>query len=573
MQIGTQSDLTLVISGEAGQGLQTLEGLLVRVLKRAGYYVCASSEVMSRIRGGNNSSMIRLASHPVGACVRRIDLFIALCPGCMERFHGRLTPQTVILGEKGHVAKRYLTGAGKERKFPVLALELSEMAGGERYVNTLVLGLCAGLCESGPEVLEDELRRGLARLDEATIEANLRAAVRGYAAAREEIASVFRPALPARERALDACLALRGVDAVSLGALCGGCNFVAGYPMSPSTGVLTFLARHARDFGVIVEQAEDEIAAVNMALGAWYAGARALVTTSGGGFALMTEGLSLAGCIESPLVVHLGQRPGPATGLPTRTEQADLTHALYAGHGEFPRIVLAPGTLEQGFALMRDAFDLADRFQVPVFVLTDQFLLDSWGLATGMAAPVHAPEPQIVAGGPSYRRYAFTEDGISPRAIPGLGSGCVCVDSDEHDEYGRITEDFTMREAMVRKRLRKGQALQGALRGPTYVGPPAPRCLAVGWGSTWAVMNEALALLERDDIGWLHFSQVWPLPLEGIPVLMRAVHRIAIEGNATGQFAGLLSQQYRLDFHTQILKFNGRPFEVEEVCERLADLP
>ncbi len=218
-------------------------------------------------------------------------------------------------------------------------------------------------------------------------------------------------------------LLLSGSEAIALGALAGGCDYVCGYPMSPSTGVLERMAALSRTFDIVVEQVEDEIGVVNMALGAWYAGARALVTTSGGGFALMGEGISLCGMIESPLVLHLAQRPGPATGLPTRTEQGDLDLVLHAGHGDFPRVILAPGTLAEGFALTQKAFSLADRCQVPVFILTDQFFVDSRCNTPAFAAAGPPPEKHVVKTDPGYRRFALTADGISPRGIPGYGCG------------------------------------------------------------------------------------------------------------------------------------------------------
>ena len=229
-------------------------------------------------------------------------------------------------------------------------------------------------------------------------------------------------------------LLLSGSDAISLGALAGGCDYVCGYPMSPSTSVLEKMAAYAKKFDIIVEQVEDEIGVVNMALGAWYAGARALVTTSGGGFALMCEGISLGGMIESPLVLHLAQRPGPATGLPTRTEQGDLDMVLYAGHGDFPRIILAPGTLADGFTLTQKAFNLSAKYQVPVFILTDQFFVDSRYNTPVFDTGDLKVEKHIVKTDKDYKRFSLTKNGISPRGIPGYGSGNVCADSDEHDE-------------------------------------------------------------------------------------------------------------------------------------------
>ncbi len=248
--------------------------------------------------------------------------------------------------------------------------------------------------------------------------------------------------------------------------------------MSPATSVLVYLANHERSHSVLVEQAEDEIAAINMALGAWYAGARAMVTTSGGGFALMTEGISLSGITETPVVVHLAQRPGPGTGLPTRTEQGDLNHALYAGHGDFPRVILAPGTWEDGVTLSHQAFEIADAYQIPVFILTDQYYLDGEGIMEKIDFSKLERTNHVTKSDASYKRYKITDSGISERAIPGQGKGFVCVDSDEHTEEGRITESAEVRQKMMDKRMRKLSAYKNI--EPKIVGAKDYTTLVVG---------------------------------------------------------------------------------------------
>jgi 2-oxoglutarate ferredoxin oxidoreductase subunit alpha len=357
---------------------------------------------------------------------------------------------------------------------------------------------------------------------------------------------------------------------VALGALAGGCNFISSYPMSPSTGVLIHLAKQAHTHGVVVEQAEDEISAINMALGSWYAGGRALVSTSGGGFDLMAEGLSLAGAIESPLVIHLAQRPGPGTGLPTRTEQGDLEIARYSGHGEFPRAILAPGSPEEAFACAAHAFTMADASQAPVFLLTDQYLLDTLYDLDPFVLPEFAPQPQIIATPINYQRYAPGLDGVSHRGIPGFGMGRVCVDSDEHDADGRITEDFEVRIAMVDKRLTKMRRLQEdyALL-PRLYGPTDYRRLIVGWGSTAAVVAEALAQLQPQATAFLHCVQVYPLSAALLEHLQQATEIIVIENNATGQFARLLRAERACTIHKEWHKYNGLAFSVAEVVELL----
>lgn len=564
-----REDISIVFSGQAGQGLQTLEALLTRMLKRSGYNVFSYSEYMSRIRGGNNSTQVRVSSRRVTAYTRRIDLFVPLHENAMERFHDRITQETVILGDRDFIEERYLDG-----HHPVLEVPINEIArekGGAVYANTVLLGILAGLFYVDSDLMHNEIRMILSGLGEDRLRKNLDASGEGYERSKKLLkpgqaaVSIERTAEVRDEILTD------GINAVGLGGLAGGCTFVSSYPMSPSTGVLVFFTKKAESSGVVVEQTEDEISAVNMAIGSWYAGGRSLVTTSGGGYALMVEGLSLAGCIESPLVIHLGQRPGPATGLPTRTEQADLQFALYSGHGEFSRAILAPGTHEQGFSHTRHAFYLADKYQVPVFILTDQFFLERRYNLPDLDMSKMYDQRFIVQTRADYRRYALTESGISPRGIPGFGEGRVRVDSDEHDEDGFITEDFSTRTAMVNKRLKKLSGLQKEVLAPQLFGPDDYRNLVVCWGSSLHAVQEGLDMLGRDDTAILHYSQVYPLAEVTADYLERAHRKIVVESNATAQFARLIRSETGIGFDGAILKYSGLPLMPEDVCEGLND--
>ncbi|MRR07583.1 MAG: 2-oxoacid:acceptor oxidoreductase subunit alpha [Deltaproteobacteria bacterium] len=571
MERAQPKDISILLSGEAGQGLQTLEKLLLNVFKRSGFHVYSYSEFMSRIRGGNNSTEIRISTSPVSSCRKMIDVIVPFTSSALERFVKRITPQTLIFGDRELIPENYYKDG-----FSIVSIPLTQMArdaGGATVLNMIVLGVLSGFLGVEFPVVETQLVSSLSSNDSARLARNLTAATRGHAAG-SLLRNQFPDTLPVIERTNSPAntMLLNGIDAVGMGGLAGGCNFVASYPMSPSTGVLVFFARQAHDFGVVVEQAEDEISAVNMALGAWYAGGRALVTTSGGGFALMVEGLSLAGAVESPLVIHVGQRPGPATGLPTRTEQADLEHALYSGHGEFPRAILAPGTVEEGFSLTRHAFRLADTYQVPVIILTDQNFLESYHLVNILETGNLSIENRIVRTDDDYRRYAVTDDGVSPRGIPGYGEGIVCADSDEHDEGGYITEDMDVRIAMVQKRLKKLPALEAEAIPPTLVGKVPCTYLVVGWGSTFHVVNEALEALGYGDIAFLHFSQVYPLHEGTAGLLSQARKRIIIENNSTGQFCRLIKMHTGIDFDERILKFDGMPFMLEDVVARLESI-
>ena len=361
-------------------------------------------------------------------------------------------------------------------------------------------------------------------------------------------------------------LFLSGTDGVGFGAIAGGCNFISSYPMSPSTGVLTFLAKQSRNFGICVEQAEDEIAAFQMGLGVWYGGGRAITTTSGGGFSLMGEGVSLAGMTEMPMVVYLAQRPGPATGLPTRSEQGDLELAIYIGHGEFPRIVLASGDVRECFELARAAFDLADRYQVPVILMCDQYLADSYFTVERFEIDPKQSSCHIIKTDADYKRYLLTQEGISPRGIPGYGEGLVLVDSDEHTQEGLITESMSVRNEQNTKRLHKLELIKEEAIVPDVDGNG--EIAVVGWGSTKHIIKEAVERIADKRLSTVHFSWLYPLCESQLAPLRKAKHLIVVENNATGQFAKLLRLQ-GIGVDAQILKFDGVSFFVDELTEKL----
>ncbi|MCK5247424.1 2-oxoacid:acceptor oxidoreductase subunit alpha, partial [Candidatus Bipolaricaulota bacterium] len=391
------------------------------------------------------------------------------------------------------------------------------------------LGAVLGLSQ---EILEDVIRERFTKLSAAVLQQNIDAIRMGYEKASEHLDTYHAISLETTDRAHTFASAH---EIIPLAAAAAGCRFMAAYPMSPSTGIMTAFAKDP-DLGVFVEQAEDEIAAINMSLGASAAGARAMTATSGGGFALMTEAVSLAGMTETPLVIVLAQRPGPATGLPTRTAQEDLTFAIRGGHGEFPRAVLAPSNPQDAFHVTLRAFALADRYQMPVIVLTDQFLADAHFSLPDLEIPEYTVPAGLAdpADFKSYQRYAFTEDGVSPRLALGQSDHLVVIDSDEHTEEGHITEDLdTMRPAMVEKRLEKARRLACEMAMPEVYRTEGAEVVLISWGSTRGAVREAVDLLHNRDrkVGSLHFTDVWPLPQLTLP---DHVAYWTVEGNATG---------------------------------------
>ncbi|MFZ2956664.1 MAG: 2-oxoacid:acceptor oxidoreductase subunit alpha [Candidatus Ozemobacteraceae bacterium] len=557
-----RSPLSIVLAGEAGSGIQTIESVLTLAFRLDGFHVFASKEYMSRIRGGSNSTLIRIGCCRVRAWSDRIDLCFPLGMPALLHLKSRIGPETLVLGDKTSMSSdRSIVDTG--------LMKMAAESGGEIFANTIAAGIIWGAFERRPEILDHSITDRFSDKPADLLVKIQASARKGYEKGLElrrngEITLTLPEKPDSSGR-----LFLTGAEAVGTGALAAGCNFVSSYPMSPATGVLTFLAEHAREFGVALEQAEDEICAANMILGAWYAGARGLVTTSGGGFCLMTEALSLGGIIETPMVIHLAQRPGPATGLPTRTEQGDLDLALYGGHGEFPRVIFAPGNIEQAFKLTGTAFERADAWQVPAIILTDQYLMDSCYDVNEFNLSEPRAEPAIVKTTVGYRRYVLTEDGISPRGIPGWGDGLVGVDSDEHDEQAHITESPDIRRLMVEKRQKKLATIAKSALPADLYGPATARSLIVCWGSTLEVVLEAVEQMAIPDVAILHFTQVFPLPEAAGNLLKCAKKTVLIEGNATGQFGRLVASEWGIEWSHRILKYDGLPFSVEKLRESM----
>ncbi len=561
-------DLSVIIAGSAGEGVQTIGEAFARSVLRHGYPVFTTQEYESRIRGGHSSYRVRITEAVQNAPRADADLLLALNGRALDHYLLLLRDGGTLLREEGD-SQSSLEGTARAAVIP-FSRTASERFGSKLYANSVAAG--ALLAALGAEItpLEGVLRETFSAKGDDVVRANVEAARAGYALAREDGKGALLGALPKRDRSYTL---ISGNEAIPLAAAYAGCRFIAAYPMSPSTEIITTFARD-EGLGVFAEQAEDEIAAINMAIGASYAGARAMTATSGGGFALMVEATSLAGMTETPLVIVLGQRPGPATGLPTRTEQGDLLFAIHAGHGEFPKLVLAPSDPQDAFQKTVRAFSLADRYQIPVLVLTDQFLADSHFSFEAFLPANREPhsflaDPTAIA---RYRRYELTPDGISPRLYPGQSRHLVLLDSDEHDEEGHITEDLAgTRRAMVEKRLEKMRRLKGEVLSPEEAFLEDARTILVGWGSTRGAILEAVLDLRAagEPVGMVHFTEVWPLPAYAFPQGKTA---IVVEENATGQFARLLRAEYGVLAARTVNRYDGLPITKDDV-ERGIDGP
>ena len=558
-------DINIRVAGEAGQGVQTTGTLFVNAFACMALHVFATQSYMSRIRGGLNWFDIRVADEELFSGREEADLLIALTERAYQELNTRITPAGKVLyndaNTPGTISMEFSSVAGEAGGSAVMANAVAAGAGFAILDYDL-----EALCECLAESFRD-------RGDEAVAK-NLACARRGY-----ELAQTAAQTIPAPVGGDAPAKTYNGSVAVGLAAATAGVKFVSSYPMTPSTGVFTCLAGLADEYGIVVEQAEDEIAAINMICGATYTGVPAMTTTSGGGFALMAEGLSLAGMLELPVCVMLSQRPGPATGLPTRTGQEDLKFAVNTGHGEFARAIYAPGSVVQAYQLTRHALQSAHKYQTPVILLLDQFLADQCKNLPELDRTLRPIDRHVVKHpAPDYVRYAVTSDGVSPRALPG-GEVLVACDSDEHTEDGHITEDLDARIRLQNKRLRKIDGLTAEFLPPERYGPPDAHTLLLAWGSTYGPCREAVDILNANDhhAAMLHFAQVWPLNAEVVrnvigerasAAAQPARRVICVEGNATGQFASLLREQGVLAECELILKYDGMPFTGAEIGRR-----
>jgi 2-oxoglutarate ferredoxin oxidoreductase subunit alpha len=591
-------DYSIKIGGEAGQGIQTIGNTLARVFSRSGYHVFTHQDYESRIRGGHNFFQIRFSNSPVTASKNRIDILVALDKESILRYVKELSEQGHIIYDSSMIGNPPIPplekgGKGGFLDIPFVNLAI-EHGGSKIMANTIAIGAILGMLGMKLDFLIGIIKDTFKKKGEGVIDANIKSADAGYNFAVKECKRCsFTAASLANSKML-----ISGIEAIALGALASGCKCYSAYPMTPSTGIMNYLASKEKDYGIVVEQAEDEIAAINMTLGASFAGVRAMTGTSGGGFALMVEGISLAGITETPLVVALGQRPGPATGLPTRTEQGELLFALHAGHGEFHKVIFAPGTPEQAFFLTNKAFDIAEKYQIIVFIIFDQYLADSLWTFDGFDLNRLNYTDYRLRGDTfknlsEYKRHAFTDTGVSPFGVPGDSKHLVVTDSDEHDEEGHIIEDAETRIKMVEKRLfKKLPLIRQDIEPPIFYGSSQPEILIVGWGSTYGVMREVVDVLSKNkNIAMLHFSEIYPFPLtknnpfpsplpqgEGargrvefdyLTLLNKAKLTVCIENNATGQFARLMRTETGYTFTSQINRYDGRPFLSEDLIREI----
>jgi 2-oxoglutarate ferredoxin oxidoreductase subunit alpha len=572
--------MTIRIGGEAGMGLESSGAGFAQALTRGGLYAFGLPDYYSRIRGGHNFFSIRLSSEPLVSHAEPVHLVLALDVETIRRHVGDLVPGGAVVYDEEEEVPEDLRRSDV-KFFPVPLTKLAEERGGRAIMrNTVAFGVAAGLMRFDPSYLDSVIRGNFAPKGQKVIDANLRVAEAGVEASDpfQEDFQFHAEAVPdAPPRMI-----LNGNEAFALGALAGGCRFVATYPMTPGSPVLHWFAAHAHDHGAVIKHAESEIAAINMAIGAGFQGARAMCPTSGGGFSLMVEALGLAGITEVPVVVYNAQRPGPATGMPTRTEQADMLFMLNAAQGEFPRFLLAPGTVEQSFRIGWQAFNLAERYQTPTLVMSDHYLAAAY--RTVEFDVLGFDEVEIDRGElltdeeldqleEPYKRYKVTESGVSPRATPGHPNAVWVSSANEHDEFGAISEDAENRTTQADKRMRKMNGMSRDVDDPTLYGPEEAEVTLVCWGSTYGPAREAVRRLneeQADKANLLHFTAPHPFPPGAEAALRRAKRTVVVEGNVTGQLETLIRARTGLSVDESIRKYDGRPFSPEYLADHPA---
>ncbi len=569
----------LRIVGQSGSGLLTVGDIFCKALQSLGFYLCADREYPSLIKGGHAAFTINFSEKPIHSLSREVDILVAIDKHSLVAYHDVLQKGGVLVhgyerlqGIADILQKLEKRGV---RVVSVPSRALAEQHGGTfQMANIILLGLAW-------RVLGFELR-GIQNLIEQKFVKKpvvLAIAKKCLQAAFDSVADTA-PCLLQLPQKKEKTLLLDGNHALALGAIHAGMRFYVAYPMSPSSSILQHVALLARDTGIIVKQAEDEITAAQMALGAMFAGTRALTATSGGGFDLMTETLSVSGILENPLVIVLGQRPGPGTGLPTWTAQADLELAIHSGHGEFPRVVLSCSDPSDCFEVAQQAFNFAEKFQVPVIILTEKVVCESDMTVAPFSLKKIKIERGLVAHGElkelkSSDRYRMTESGVSPRWLPGGGGPHFFANGDEHWTSGELTEDAEFVEKMYAKRMRKTETILAEIPEPEILGEEKNAQISfVSWGSTRTVLLDAIEVLALQGVraNAIHFRFVWPIrtePLNTFFVQNKNVH--LIEGNYTGQFGRKVEHATGRKFAGKFLKYNGRPFFLEDVLEYIND--
>ncbi len=576
------------IGGEAGFGIMTIGFVFSKICTRGGLRTFAYPEYPSLIRGGNNTYQIVVDADQATSQRHEVHLLACLNKETFVLHKNQLTDDAAIIYDPADFnggAPESIPHKSNQMFVPVPMSAIVQQRGGIRVErNTIALGASFGLLGYPFHFIEEVLADWFGKKKAELARTNIELANIGYEAVVGKYKNYSYALEPVVHNKLQ--MVVSGNRAIAMGALKAGMKFYAAYPMTPSSEILGYLARQERTMNIVVKHTEDEIAAINMAIGAAFAGVRAMTGTSGGGFALMVEALGMAGIAEVPIVIVMGQRPGPSTGMPTWTAQGDLRFVLHASQGEYPVIVLSPGDVTECFYLAFTAHNLAEKYQLPVILLVDKYVQESWQ----SVAPFNTESLQVQRGKlltqteldeavkitGKYLRYQHAVDGVSARVLPGMPSGRYIASSYEHDETSFSTEDAAEVTAQMDKRFSKlNTFLANDVQGPEFYGEPDAQVTIVGWGSTKLPALEALRLASQAGItlNYLHFTYIQPLPVAQVQQAFSKIKQsLIVEGNKQGMLAGWIKQHTGIVSSASFNKYNGRPFYPEELVAQAKQL-
>lgn len=572
------TDFSLVVGGEAGFGIMTTGALFSRIVTRLGYHIFDYVEYPSLVRGGHNAYIVHVTDTETRCLKSTIDFLVCLNKDTFTIHGNKLTPSSYVIYDSQEFE---VEGDYKKISVPFGKI-LEELKGQLVMKNTIALGVALAVLGSDLAVLNDLLEKQFGKKGKEVVDFNRQFAEKGFNYVKSQYASLITSVFPKKES--EDKLVLSGNEAFSLGAVVADCRMYSAYPMTPSSSVLTTLAAWQDKTGMVVRHAEDEISVINTALGSSFAGVRSAVGTSGGGFALMVESVSLAGVTETPVVIFIAQRPGPATGMPTWTEQGDLLFVVHAGHGEFPKIVLSAGDVGEMIEVTLNAFDLADIYQLPVIVLSEMLLSESHAsLAKSFVDSaikqysLRRGKTIIDSSEKPYLRYKITDDGISPRLIPGAKGFFYQANSYEHIEDGHTTEEAQSRIQQVEKRARKWQAyLKNDFEGPKVFGNiKKADTIIVSWGANKGAILKAQEMLKSQskDTAYFHFTHLYPLNSEKLkPLFTDNKKYILVENNSESQFGRLLRMEAGIEIKERLLRYDGRQITPEQIVEKVISL-
>nr|MDO8135933.1 2-oxoacid:acceptor oxidoreductase subunit alpha [Candidatus Njordarchaeum guaymaensis] len=580
------NELSILVGGEAGAGITRAGYLIVKAAIRGGLNAFGTNDYQSMIRGGHNYYVAWISDDEVYSQTDYVDLLIALNAETVMLHKDELAPRGGIIYDPDDLPGASQQVGRKDVKFypiPLKKIVTEDLKQDLISRNTVALGSAIKLVDYDFKVMEDVLRD---TFSEKAAEASVKAAQRGYDYAKDNFEDDFEYRLKRIKAEGKYKIFPTGNEAIGTGAISAGCKLYVAYPMTPVTGLLTFMAEKERDYKMIVLHPEGEIAAVLMAAGASFAGVRAMTATSGGGFCLMTEGLGMTGMTETPIVIAMGTRSGPSTGLPTYTGQGDLRFVLHASQGEFPRVVIAPGDVEECYYETMRAFNWAEKYQIPAIILVDKYLVESqMSVDPFDQTRVEIERGDLIItdkyeGEEEYGRHKVTETGVSPRVIPGTMGAIVRTNSDEHDESGYTTERSDITVKMQEKRMRKlgylAQELEDRNVETTRLyGPEEADATIISWGSTKGPIREAMKLLNKGNISvnYLQVVYMQPFPTGTVEETLNDANRtVIVEHNLTSQLSGVIRQYTLKDMDHKILKYDGRPWNPRSLADKVKEV-